>query len=75
MSNQERFMDDMHFCIEVLGMKDDDAIQEMYDQIEKFNVSSIRYFFDEFVFIPEEGNPADMFRLHDPDYLNIKELT
>jgi len=68
-------MDDMHFCIEVLGMKDDDAIQEMYDQIEKFNVSSIRYFFDEFVFIPEEGSPADMFRLHDPDYLNIKELT
>ena len=75
MSNQDRFMDDMHFCIEVLVMKDDDAIQEMYDQIEKFNVSSIRYFFDEFVFIPEEGSPADMFRLHDPDYLNIKELT
>ena len=68
-------MDDMHFCIEVLGMDDDDAIQEMYDQIKKFNVSSIRYFFDEFVFIPEEGTPADMFRLHDPDYLNIKELT
>ena len=33
MSNQDRFMDDMHFCIEVLGM-DDDAIQEMYDQIK-----------------------------------------
>ena len=75
MSNQDRFMDDMQFCIEVLGMKDDDAIQEMYDQIKKFNVSSIRYFFDEFVFIPEEGTPADMFRLHDPEYLNIKELT
>ena len=74
MNNQERFMDDMHFCIEVLGM-DDDAIQDMYEQIKKFNVSSIRYFFDEFVFIPEEGSPADMFRLHDPDYLNIKELT
>ena len=74
MSNQDRFMDDMHFCVEVLGL-DDDAIQEMYDQIKKFNVSSIRYFFDEFVFIPEEGNPAYMFRLHDPDYLNIKELT
>ena len=27
MSNQDRFMDDMHFCIEVLGL-DDDAIQE-----------------------------------------------
>ena len=54
MSNQDRFMDDMHFCVEVLGL-DDDAIQEMYDQIKKFNVSSIRYFFDEFVFIPEEG--------------------
>ena len=25
--------------------------------------------------IPEEGSPADMFRLHAPDYLNIKELT
>ena len=75
MSNQDRFMDDMHFCIEVLGFKDVDDIQDMYDQIEKFNVSSIRYFFDEFVFIPEEGTPADMFRLHDPDYLNIKELT
>ena len=67
-------MDDMHFCIEVLGM-DDDTIQDMYEQIKKFNVSSIRYFFDEFVFIPDEGSPADMFRLHDPDYLNIKELT
>ena len=74
MSNQDRFMDDMHFCIEVLGM-DDDAIQDMYEQIKKFNVSSIRYFFDEVVFIPEEGTPADMFRLHYPDYLNIKELT
>ena len=74
MSNQDRFMDDMHFCVEVLGL-DDDAIQEMYDQIKKFNVSSIRYFFDEFVFIPDEVSPADMFRLHDPDYLNIKELT
>ena len=52
MNNQDRFMDDMHFCIEVLGM-DDDAIQDMYEQIKKFNVSSIRYFFDEFVFIPE----------------------
>ena len=28
MSNQDRFMDDMHFCIEVLGM-DDDAIQDL----------------------------------------------
>ena len=74
MSNQDRFMDDMHFCIEVLGM-DDDTIQDMYEQIKKFNVSSIRYFFDEFVFIPDVGSPADMFRLHDPDYLNIKELT
>ncbi len=33
MSNQDRFMDDMHFCIEVLGM-DDDAIKEMEDQIK-----------------------------------------
>ena len=33
MSNQDRFMDDMHFCIEVLGM-DDDAIQEI-DKIEE----------------------------------------
>ena len=74
MSNQDRFMDDMHFCVEVLGL-DDDAIQEMYDQIKKFNVSSIRYFFYEFVFIPDEGTPADMFRLHDPEYLKIKELT
>ena len=32
MNNQDRFMDDMHFCIEVLGM-DDDAIQEMYDPV------------------------------------------
>ena len=39
MSNQDRFMDDMHFCVEVLGL-DDDAIQEMYDQIKKFNVYS-----------------------------------
>ena len=70
MSNQDRFMDDMHFCIEVLGM-DDDAIQDMYEQIKKFNVSSIRYFFDEFVFIPSD-DPTDMFRLHDKDYLNPK---
>ena len=69
MSNQDRFMDDMHFCIEVLGM-DDDAIQEMYDQIKKFNVSSIRYFFDEFVFIPEEGNPATCL-----DYMTQTTLT
>ena len=52
MSNQDRFMDDMHFCIEVLGL-DDDGIQEVYDQIKKFNVSSIRYFFDEFVLLPQ----------------------
>ena len=72
--NTEHFMKDLEFCIDELGISDNDEITRLIKTTDELGVS-IRYFFDEFVFIPEEGTPADMFRLHDPDYLNIKELT
>tara|TARA_B100001093_G_scaffold472345_1_gene495400 strand:+ start:255 stop:476 length:222 start_codon:yes stop_codon:yes gene_type:complete len=68
--NTEHFMKDLEFCIDELGISDNDEITRLIKTTDELGVS-IRYFFDEFVFIPSD-DPTDMFRLHDKDYLNPK---
>ena len=68
--NTENFMKDLEFCIDELGISDNDEITRHIKTTDELGVS-IRYFFDEFVFIPSD-DPTDMFRLHDKDYLNPK---
>ena len=70
--NQKQIMDDLKFCIETLGITDNNEINDLVKTTEEIGVS-IRYFFKEFVFIPD-GDPSAVFRLHDQDYFNVKEL-
>ena len=70
--NQKQIIDDLKFCIETLGITDNNEINDLVETTEEIGVS-IRYFFEEFVFIPE-GDPSSVFRLHDQDYFNVKEL-
>ncbi len=59
---------DLEFCIETLGMNDD-QINEMIEVTEDLGVRP-RYFADEFIFVTGRGIEEDS-KLHDPDYLNI----
>ena len=59
---------DLEFCIETLGMNDD-QINEMIEVTEDLGVRP-RYFADEFIFVTGRGVEEDS-KLHDPDYLNI----
>ena len=70
--NQKQIMDDLKFCIETLCITDNNEINDLVKTSEKIGVS-IRYLFEEFVFIPED-DPSAVFRLHDQDYFNVKEL-
>ena len=44
---------------------------EILNACEELGGISAEYFFEEFVFVPEDATPEDISRLHDPDYLKI----
>ena len=56
------------FCIDEMQL-DDDQIGDMLRAIEDLGVQSVEYFCEEFIF--DTGNPDDIERLHDPNYLTI----
>ena len=51
-----------------------EAIDEVLEHIEKVGIGSAEYFCEEFVFIPDGEEPAQVARLHDPLYLDISEF-
>ena len=65
-------IEDLKFCVETLGMNDE-QIEEFMDITREMGVRP-EYFSNEFVFLTGRGLEEDG-KLHDPDYLNIKELT
>ena len=66
-SNLKRIQNDIAFCIDELNL-DDEMIGELLRICEEVNVSC-EYFMDEFVCNDDNSDP-----IHDPDYLNIREV-
>ena len=68
MTRLDQTLEDIEFCIETLGM-DDDQIEEVMDITGGLGIRP-EYFSDEFIFLTGRGMDEDS-QLHDPDYLNI----
>ena len=66
--NPDQTIQDLKFCIETLGLNDD-QIEEMMEVTEDLGIRT-QYFADEFIFITGRGIEEDS-KLHNPDYLNI----
>ena len=61
-------IEDLEFCIETLGMNDEE-VEEFINFTSEFGVRP-QYFSNEFIFLTGRGLEEDG-KLHDPDYLNI----
>jgi hypothetical protein len=68
MNQLDQTIDDLKFCIETLGMNDEE-VEEFMNVISEFGVRP-QYFSNEFIFLTGRGLEEDG-KLHDPDYLNI----
>ena len=68
MNQLDQTIEDLKFCVETLGMNDE-QIEEFMDITREMGVRP-EYFSNEFVFLTGRGLEEDG-KLHDPDYLNI----
>ena len=68
MNQLDQTIEDLEFCIETLGMNDDE-VEEFMDITGHFGVRP-EYFSNEFIFLTGRGLEEDG-KLHDHDYLNI----
>ena len=68
MNELDQSIEDLKFCIETLGMNDE-QVEEFMDITGQFGVRP-EYFSNEFIFLTGRGLEEDG-KLHDPDYLNI----
>ena len=68
MNKLDQTIEDLEFCIETLGMNDDE-VEEFMNVTSEFGVRP-QYFSNEFIFLTGRGLEEDG-KLHDPDYLNI----
>ena len=68
MNQLDQTIEDLEFCIETLGMNDDE-VEEFMNVTSEFGVRP-QYFSNEFIFLTGRGLEEDV-KLHDPDYLNI----
>ena len=68
MNRLDQTIEDLEFCIETLGMNDDE-VEEFMNVTSEFGVRP-QYFSNEFIFLTGRGLEEDG-KLHDPDYLNI----
>ena len=59
---------DIDFLVDEMGMTADDC-DEVLQACERLGGISAEYFCEEFIF--ETGDPDDIPRLHDDEYLNI----
>ena len=67
-SEVDQIIDNLKFCIETLGMNDEE-VEEFMNVTSEFGVRP-QYFSNEFIFLTGRGLEEDG-KLHDPDYLNI----
>ena len=68
MNQLDQTIDDLKFCIETLGMNDEE-VEEFMNVTSEFGVRP-QYFSNEFIFLTGRGLEEDG-KLYDPDYLNI----
>ena len=68
MNQLDQTIEDLKFCVETLGMNDE-QVEEFMDITGQFGVRP-EYFSNEFIFFTGRGLEEDG-KLHDPDYLNI----
>jgi len=68
MNQLDQTIEDLEFCIETLGMNDE-QVEEFMDITSEFGVRP-EYFSNEFIFLTGRGIDVDS-KLHDADYLNI----
>ena len=68
MNQSDQTIEDLKFCVETLGMNDE-QVEEFMDITGQFGVRP-EYFSNEFIFLTGRGLEEDG-KLHDPDYLNI----
>ena len=68
MNQLDQTIEDLEFCIETLGMNDEE-VEEFMNVTGEFGVRP-QYFSNEFIFLTGRGLEEDG-KLHDPDYLNI----
>ena len=68
MNRLDQTIEDLEFCIETLGMNDE-QVEEFMDITGQFGVRP-EYFSNEFIFLTGRGIDVDS-KLHDADYLNI----
>ena len=68
MNRLDQTIEDLEFCIETLGMNDEE-VEEFMNVTSEFGVRP-QYFSNEFIFLTGRGLEEDG-KLHDPDYLNI----
>ena len=68
MNQLDQTIEDLKFCVETLGMNDDE-VEEFMDITGHFGVRP-EYFSNEFIFLTGRGLEEDG-KLHDHDYLNI----
>ena len=68
MNQLDQTIEDLKFCVETLGMNDE-QVEEFMDITGQFGVRP-EYFSNEFIFLTGRWLEEDGM-LHDPDYLNI----
>ena len=68
MNQLDQTIEDLKFCVETLGMNDE-QVEEFMDITGQFGVRP-EYFSNEFIFLTGRGLEEDG-KLHAPDYLNI----
>ena len=68
MNRLDQTIEDLEFCIETLGMNDE-QVEEIMDITGELGVRP-EYFSNEFIFTTGRGIDEDS-KLHDADYLNI----
>jgi len=68
MNRLDQTIEDLKFCVETLGMNDE-QVEEIMDITGELGVRP-EYFSNEFVFLTGRGIDVDS-KLHDVDYLNI----
>ena len=68
MNQLDQTIEDLKFCVETLGMNDE-QVEEFMDITGQFGVRP-EYFSNEFIFLTGRGLEEDG-KLHDPDYLDI----
>ena len=66
MNQLDQTIEDLKFCVETLGMNDE-QVEEFMDITSEFGVRP-EYFSDEFIFLTDGGFED---QLHNPEYLNI----